>query len=239
LSTLAEWPGSQRRNPARSSSTYAVRSHLAGWLEEEARRATADFRVLRVLDVGCGQKPYFPYFAGQASEYVGVDIENPMADLIGSVDALPVANDCFEVVLCTQVLEHTPDPDQAVRELYRVTAPGGRVLASTHGVQVYHPAPDDHWRWTHTGLELLFTRNGAWDAVSVRPAGGIATCLAALTAIYVDLLFRRLHLSLVARGLIWLLNTTGAALDRRVPALRATRPGAIFLNYHVVAEKPA
>jgi len=32
--------------------------------------------------------------------------------------------------------------------------------------------------------------------------------------------------------------TTGAALDRRIPALRTTRPGTIFLNYHVVAEKP-
>ena len=194
-----------------------------------------------MLDIGCGQKPYYPYFASNASEYVGVDIdvENPMADLHGPAEDLPVDGDSFDVVLCTQVLEHAVDPDRAVSELYRVTAPGGRVLASTHGVQVYHPAPEDYWRWTHSGLELLFKRNGAWSSINVRPAGGTATCLTALTGIYVDLIFRRLHLSFVGRGLVWLLNTTGAALDRRIPALRATRPGTIFLNYHVVAEKPA
>lgn len=237
MSTLADWPGAQRRNPARSSSTYAVRAHLSSWLRQEAERAAADLGRFRLLDVGCGKKPYYPYFAAAAGEYVGVDLESPTADLIGSVEALPVADDSYEVVLCTQVLEHAGDPDQAVRELYRVTAPGGRVLASTHGVQVYHPAPEDHWRWTHTGLTRLFTRNAAWRSVDVRPAGGAATCVTALTAIYANLLLRRAHLSPVARGVVWLLNTSGAELDRRVAALREPRPGSIFVNYHVVAQK--
>jgi SAM-dependent methyltransferase len=237
LPTLAEWPGEQRRSPSRSSTTYPVRAHLANWLQQEATRAATDFGRYRVLDIGCGNKPYYPYFAAGASEYVGVDVDNPAADVVGSIEELPVEDDSFDIVLCTQVLEHVLDPDQAVSELYRVTAPGGRVLASTHGVQVYHPSPDDHWRWTHSGLELLFLRNGAWSSVTVRPAGGIATCLTAMTGIYVDLLFRRAHLSPVGKGLVWMLNTTGAGLDRRIFSLRAVRPGSIFLNYHVVAEK--
>jgi len=241
LSALGDWPGAKRRNPPRSDSTYAVRFHLARWVEEEAGRAAKDFGRFRVLDIGCGQKPYYPYFAANVDEYVGVDLDedNPMADLHAPVEDLPVEDGSFEVVLCTQVLEHAGDPDQAVSELFRVTAPGGRVLVSTHGVQVYHPSPVDHWRWTHTGLELLFLRNGAWASVTVRPVGGIATCLTAIVAIYVSLTFRRAHLGFVARGMVWLLNTGGAALDRRIPALRAVRPGSIFLNYHVVAEKAA
>jgi SAM-dependent methyltransferase len=233
------WPGADKRRPRKTTPNYAVRSHLAAWLEEEAGRAAADYGRYRVLDIGCGVKPYYPYFAPHAVEYVGLDVEtgNPAADLFGSVEELPVGDGSFEVVLCTQVLEHTVDPDQAVRELWRVTAPGGRVLASTHGVQVYHPAPVDHWRWTHTGLELLFTRNGTWRSLTVRPAGGAATCLAAMTATYVHLLFRRAHLTPLAKGLIWLLNTTSAGLDRRVGLLREPRPGSLFLNYHVIAEK--
>ena len=236
---LDAWPGEPHRRPKRSSVTYPTRVHLARWLEDEAQRAAADFGRFRVLDIGCGKKPYFPYFAANVDEYVGVDIDvdNPMADMLAPVEDLPVEDDSFEVVLCTQVLEHAGDPDQAVTELYRVTAPGGRVLASTHGVQVYHPSPEDHWRWTHSGLELLFLRNAAWKSISVHPAGGAATCLASMTGIYVDLLFRRAHMTPVAKSLVWLLNTTGAGVDRRVPALRATRPGSIFLNYHVVAEK--
>ncbi|RPH55393.1 MAG: methyltransferase domain-containing protein, partial [Acidobacteria bacterium] len=60
------------------------------------------------------------------------------------------------------LLEHVEDPARAVRELHRVTSPGGRVLASTHGVQVYHPSPTDYWRWTHAGLERLFRQNADW-----------------------------------------------------------------------------
>ena len=235
------WPGELHRKPKRSSVTYPTRVHLARWLEEEAQRAARDFGRYRVLDVGCGKKPYFPYFAANVDEYVGIDIDmdNPMADMLAPVEDLPVEDESFDVVLCTQVLEHAGVPDQAVTELYRVTKPGGRVLASTHGVQVYHPSPEDHWRWTHSGLELLFLRNAAWSSVTVRPAGGTATCLASMSAIYLDLLFRRMHMAPVAKSLVWGLNASGPALDRRIPALRATRPGSIFLNYHVVAEKAA
>ena len=144
------------RGRAGSRTTSARRSRA--WLEAEAARAGTDLGRYRVLDVGCGIKPYLPYFEPYAAEYVGVDLENPAADLEGSVEALPVEDASFDLVLCTQVLEHVTDPDIAVRELHRVVAPGGRVLASTHGVQVYHPSPTDYWRWTHTGLERLFAR---------------------------------------------------------------------------------
>ena len=140
---LDDWPGELRRNPPRSSPTYAVRAPIAAWLRREAAARPGPYRV---LDVGCGVKPYYPFFAERASEYVGVDVvESPAADLQGAVESLPVADGSFDLVLCIQVLEHAEDPAQAVRELRRVVAPGGRVLASTHGVQVYHPAPVDLW----------------------------------------------------------------------------------------------
>ena len=122
----------------------------------------------------------------------------------------------FDVVLCTQVLEHCDDPAQAVRELRRVTAPGGRVLASTHGVQVYHPSPEDYWRWTHAGLRRLFTEHASWESVEVRAGGGnrIVSRDAA----------RRVHrdrvpprtLPQLAGGPVWLFNRAADALDRRV-----------------------
>lgn len=231
-------PGAEHRQPRKSRITYHVRAALSAWLQAEAARASADLGRYRVLDVGCGSKPYLPYFEPYADAYVGVDIGNPAADLEGSVEALPVEDAAFDVVLCTQVLEHVDHPAQAVRELHRVTAPGGRVLASTHGVQVYHPSPTDYWRWTHAGLERLFERSAAWASVSVTPVGGAATCLAAMSAVYADLLFRKAHLTPLSRASVWTLNSLGGLLDRAVPSLRAPIPGSLFLNYHVVADRP-
>ena len=55
--------------------------------------------------------------------YVGVDpVENPRAELRGPVEALPVDDGSFDVVLCNQVLEHVDDPALAIRELFRVVA---------------------------------------------------------------------------------------------------------------------
>jgi SAM-dependent methyltransferase len=210
-----------------------VRQPLADWLRAEGGGATGK----RVLDVGCGLKPYYPFFSG-ATSYVGVDVvENPHADLHGAVESLPVEDGSFDVVLCTQVLEHVDDPAVAVRELHRVTAPGGRVLASTHGVMVYHPNPSDHWRWTHTGLEKLFQSNAEWERVDVRPGAGTSAALAMLTARYVHLLAKRAGLGVAARPLIAVLNSLAGIIDARVAGLRAPQPGTLFANFHVTAVK--
>ena len=121
-----------------------------------------------MLDVGSGIKPYAPFFEPYAESYVGVDIGNPAADLEGSADALPVEDGSFDLVLSTQVLEHVEDPYRRPGVPPRNVA-RRRVLASTHGVQVYHPSPTDYWRWTYAGLELLFERSADWGSVTVTP----------------------------------------------------------------------
>ena len=229
---LDRWPGREHRDPPRSTPGWSIRRPLAEWLGTEGATSAGK----RVLDVGCGVKPYFPYFAA-ASEYVGVDVQtNPNADLTGSVEELPVEDASFDIVLCTQVLEHVGDPARAVRELHRVTAPGGRVLASTHGVMLYHPNPEDLWRWTHTGLERLFRDNGFED-VTVLPGAGSAEALAMLIGNFLHLLAKRAGAALLARPLISGLNTAAAALDRRIQLLRDPVPGALFANLHVTAVK--
>jgi SAM-dependent methyltransferase len=211
-----------------------VRNGLARWLRAQADELAGGPPV-RLLDVGCGVKPYFPFFAPVVSEYVGVDVvENPAAELIGPIEALPVDDATFDVVLCTQVLEHCDDPDQAVRELHRVVRSGGRVLASTHGVQVYHPSPSDYWRWTHTGLRRLFERNAEWKSVEIEPGAGSASALGMLLGVYTEIALRRTAL---ARGPVGLLNRLGAALDARSPRLRELRPGSLIPNFHVVARR--
>jgi SAM-dependent methyltransferase len=191
-----------------------------------------------VLDVGCGPKPYFPFCAPYASAYVGVDVKG-VAELEGSAEEIPVPDGSFDLVVCTQVLEHTDDPRRAVRELRRVTAPGGRVLASTHGVQIYHPNPDDYWRWTHAGLAKLFAENGTWASLSVVPGSGTAACIGMLVNIYVDAALRRARLDPLARAFCAVVNTAAAALDARSERARTPGYSSLFANYHVVADVAA
>ena len=72
----------------------------------------------------------------------------------------------FDAVLSTQVLEHVADPGALPAERFRVLRPGGRLLLSTHGIFVYHPDPDDYWRWT--------VRRPASTCVDATPASGRA-----------------------------------------------------------------
>jgi SAM-dependent methyltransferase len=218
--------------------TYAVRGPLVRWLASEARRAHEDLGAYRVLDVGCGRKPYEPLFAPYASSYVGVDpAENLLAELRGSVEDLPVADGTFDILLCNQVLEHCDDPALAVRELRRATAAGGRVLVSTHGVMPYHPSPADYWRWTHAGLAKLFADNAAWESVRVTPASGTTACVGMIVAMNLDLALRRLRAGRLSRPLVTAINRVAEAIDGRSPRLRdPTQGGTLFANFHVVAE---
>ena len=220
--------------------TYAVREPLVRWLAAEAARAERDLGRYRLLDVGCGEMPYLSLFDPHAREVVGLDnSENPHASLVGAIEAIPVEDASFDVVLCAQVLEHVDDPALGIAELSRVTRPGGRVLLSTHGTMVYHPNPVDLWRWTGAGLERLLRENGDWASVTVSAGSGTASSLAMLNAIYLEHLLRRTPLRPVRGAVVAGLNRLARAIDRRATVLSDERPGTLAANYHVVADRAA
>ena len=94
-----------------------------------------------VVDVGCGNGAYLAELnrSGHRGTRVGVDLSEGMARsvreqrvasgaVVGDAPRLPLPDGCVDAALCMHMLYHVPDRPAAVRELRRITRPGGVVL---------------------------------------------------------------------------------------------------------------
>ena len=240
---LAGWPEQDRRKPTRGERHYLSLKPLVEQLQAEIHRLLADRSDLRVLDIGCGSKPYLPLLADRASHYVGVDaVDGPQVDAVAVAESLPFDAASFDVVLCTQVLEHVDDPATVLAEIERVLAPGGVTFLSTHGVYLYHPDPSDsdrdYWRWTHSGLLRSFRQAGEWDQLEIQAQGNVVACLGYIVAQYVDELGKRMPGRAPGRAMVAIVNSIAEWIDVRYPPnARVPNPGSMTSNYLVTAVK--
>jgi methionine biosynthesis protein MetW len=120
------------------------------------------------LDVGCGDGGTSgTWLAGHSASYIGVDISSSAieaarargldARLITDASELPFEEASFDLVTCTEVLEHLFEPQAAVKEMVRVLRPGGRLLVTVPNAA--------HWR-NRLDLALLGRWSGRGDDLS-------------------------------------------------------------------------
>lgn len=166
---LYTWPFAERRFPTPDNPDYLGSKGLSAGLQKAIQLELKEKSDLNILDVGCGHKPFYPFLKPYTKNYLGTDIikDNPQVDIVCPAENLQIEDSWADLTLCLSVLEHVDDPMQVVRELSRVTKPNGIVFASTHGCFPWHPYPQDHWRWTQTGLPLLFTRYGGFTDINI------------------------------------------------------------------------
>lgn len=118
----------------------------------------------RLLDVGCGTKPYRSLITVDA--YIGLDIDcetsrkRGMADYFYDGDTFPFSDETFDCILCNQVLEHVFSPNEFLGEIARILIPGGKLLLTVPFVWDEHEQPNDCARYTSFGLSSLLERNG-------------------------------------------------------------------------------
>ena len=109
----------------------------------------------KTLDIGAKNGPYAVFFPNR----VALDIRQGVGvQVIGDAQALGIADHVFDVVLCTEVLEHLPEPQRAIDEMFRVLRPGGTLLLTTRFLFPIHDAPHDYFRFTKYGLRHLLRR---------------------------------------------------------------------------------
>lgn len=61
-------------------------------------------------------------------DYVTTDLNSPLAEVKADICDLPFDSNQFDFIICNHVLEHIPDDTQAMKEIYRVLAPGGTAI---------------------------------------------------------------------------------------------------------------
>lgn len=111
------------------------------------RRLLPKERVGKLLEVGYGSGVFFPELAKHADELYGADIHQRPADVTAVLakagirvqlatapaEALPFADETFDVVIAVSTFEFVTDAKRAINELARVLKPGGRVIVVTPG----------------------------------------------------------------------------------------------------------
>lgn len=127
----------------------------------------------RLLDAGCGNQPFRPWYEPLVDSVVAMDA-GPIEGIavLGFAHQLPFADDSFDTVLLTSVIEHVPDAEAAMENLARVIRPGGHLILTAPFLYPTHEPPYDFFRFTHYGLRELLERHGL-EIVTLDAQGGV------------------------------------------------------------------
>ncbi|MBC7606934.1 MAG: class I SAM-dependent methyltransferase [Burkholderiales bacterium] len=132
----------------------------------------------KMIDIGCGEKPYKTMLAKYIGAHIGVDHhdcshDQTNIDLFGSAYSIPVDNNSFDSAICTAVLEHLEEPEQAIRECFRVLKNDGFAIYSVPFIWHLHEEPRDFFRYSTYGLQHLFQKSG-FKIIEIAPLSGFA-----------------------------------------------------------------
>lgn len=150
---------------------------------------------MSLLDVGAGDCPYKSVFANityKSTDFAGTEYHQfKEIDYVCPADNIPVKEKSFEAVLCTEVLEHVPEPKRVLAEFNRVLKNKGNLFLTTPFIYQVHEEPYDFFRYTpysfknlleEAGFEVVFiTSRGGWIAsiastlrdISLRPSRNV------------------------------------------------------------------
>lgn len=174
-------------------SVQKVTRYAMDWVDLQLRYVIDGLRQYapqahgRLLDVGCGDKPYEHLFTAQVDEYIGIEYASTYeltaagtrkkADVLYDGTRLPFDDASFDTVINVQVLEHTPQPQHLLNEIGRVLRPGGILILSAPFSFRLHEEPHDYFRYSPHGMREL-CKNAGISIEDVSAQGGLWSLLA-------------------------------------------------------------
>jgi SAM-dependent methyltransferase len=147
----------------------------------------------KLLDIGCGKMPYKDYILRNSSvkKYIGLDIEDALQydknikpDFIWNGKVMPFEDNSFDCAFGTEVLEHCPEPEVVLKEVYRVLKPGGCFFFTVPFLWNLHEVPHDEYRYTPFSLDRHLKKSGFKD-IKLKATGGWHASMAQMLGLWV------------------------------------------------------
>lgn len=123
----------------------------------------------------------------------------PGVSVVCDAQRLSFAENVFDRIICHQVLEHIPDADEVVSEMFRVLRLRGRVIVTVPFYFPFHASPYDFRRWTIPGIKKTFEMfHEVETGMYIGPVSAILTGFQH----FIGLLVPNFYCSYLLRGLI-------------------------------------
>jgi SAM-dependent methyltransferase len=216
---------------------YIIRSSLLKKIRDFSGNLSG-----KMMDFGCGSKPYKSLF--DVTEYVGVDFENEghphdneQIDVYYDGRHLPFEDNYFDSVLCSEVVEHVFNLPETLKEINRVMKMGGNILITCPFVWNEHEVPFDYARYTRFALKDILKKSG-FEITHFAKSGNFITAIAQLKILYFYTSFgKRWYRHFLPRILFKFLfvlipNLTGLLLNKIYKA-----DDTLYLNNVLIAKK--
>ncbi len=143
----------------------------------------------KMMDFGCGSKPYQSLF--NVTHYVGVDYQgeghshtNEQIDVYYDGKTLPFDDQTFDSIFSTEVFEHIFNLPEILNELNRVLKSDGNMLITCPFNWNLHEEPVDYARYTPYALNYLF-RNAGFEVIEQYKSGHFILCIHQMRLLYI------------------------------------------------------
>ena len=193
------------------------------------------------LDVGCGTKPYRDLFPVEM--YIGMDVpEGGHSKQLKSYDIsfdgyrFPVQSGAIDGVICTQVLEHAPSPEELLEEIARILKPNGYLIMTAPFVWQEHEAPYDFTRFSSFGIISRLNKKG-FKIKEIRKTTRSIETIAQMISMYILNNLASINLRGWAGAVIALLCAPVQALGLGIQRFLPDK-GELFLDSAILAYKP-
>lgn len=192
----------------------------------------------KLMDFGCGRKPYRNLF--NVSEYIGVDIEvsghnheNSTIDIYYDGKTIPVQNEEFDAVFCSEVLEHLFEPEEILKEINRTMKPGAHLLITAPFCWNEHEVPYDYARYSSFGIVHILQKNG-FTVLKQTKTGSFSRVIVQMITLYIYECFKPMKTAglLLTMLLIVPINIISSLLLPLLPANHS-----LYFNNVILAEK--